>query len=412
MTTNIDKMWLNLEKEVERRGGDGKDFISAMKELYAVWDEGLYKWVSKLWCPEEGGFYYSNSARDNEPFLPDIESTLQALGIICRSGMVSYDGLPEDIKEGVRRFLKKRFDPTDGYFYHPQWGKNIIDARRGRDLMWAETMMKWFDVTLPAKTASERLRAASTATREEKAKITENMPQHLRSEEAFLAYLRSWDWENQAYVSGNNLVAQSNQIVAAGLAPVAIGFLNSIQNRDNGFWGNSTGYDAVNGYLKITSFYVDARAPVNYAKKAAMAIMDVLFEPEKPAHVCCQYNVWFSIGNLLEIFKKLGNVMDKNEADEIRREILRRAPAAIRATIPKLLHFKKPDGSFSYTPTASSYVSQNAWVAIKGTNEGDVNASIICSVEILHKIYRALELNDFAVPIFTEKDYENIVFPF
>jgi hypothetical protein len=52
---------------------------------------------------------------------------------------------------------------------------------------------------------------------------------------------------------------------------------------------------------------------------------------------------------------------------------------------------------------ASSYVSQNAHVAIRGTNEGDVNATIICSVEIHHKIYGALGLLDFIVPTYDEE---------
>ena len=108
MNTTLDKKWLELENEVERRGGDGKELVAAMKELYELWTPDLYRWVARLWSREEGGFYYSNSARDNEPFLPDIESTLQALGIICRSGMVDYSELPEDMKDGTKARARQR----------------------------------------------------------------------------------------------------------------------------------------------------------------------------------------------------------------------------------------------------------------------------------------------------------------
>jgi len=123
-----------------------------------------------------------------------------------------------------------------------------------------------------------------------------------------------------------------------------------------------------------------------------------------PGTVCWQYNVWFSLGNLLELFGKLSGVMDPAEAKQVHALLLRRAPDAIRATKEKVLLFKKPDASFSYLKNETSWVSQNAPVAVRGTNEGDVNATIICSAEILHKIYRALGMVDFMVPLYDETD--------
>ena len=407
----FDKYWENIENEVNKRGGNGKALVESFSDLYTIYEKGLYIWLAKLYCPEVGGFYYSNSARDNEGFLPDLESTLQATGIISRSGLLeSKKLLPEKMKEQIRGFLLDCFDPEDGYFYHKQWGKNIIDARRGRDLAWSESMCHDFGVKLPAPTASERIRMSAEANNgAERASALENLPDYLQSKEAFLEYLKSWDFVGNSYVAGNNLVAQSSQIVAAGYAPIAIEYLNSIQNPETGFWGDKSGYDAVNGFLKITSFYVDAKAPVNYAYKAAMSTIDCLTIEDKPPHVCCQYNVWFSLGNLLDLFDALSDVMDKEEAEKIRIAVLNRAPEAIKATKEKLLIFKKNDGSFSYGPTASSWVSQNAHVAVRNTNEGDVNATCICSVEILHKMYRALRLLDFIVPLYDEEDYKEFL---
>ena len=41
--------------------------------------EVLCEWLANLYDSEQGGFYYSASARDYEGFLPDIESTKQAI---------------------------------------------------------------------------------------------------------------------------------------------------------------------------------------------------------------------------------------------------------------------------------------------------------------------------------------------
>lgn len=156
----VDKKWEALASEVTKRGGDGKDFVDAMKDLYSIYDEDLYLWLAKLYCPAVGGFYYSNSARDNDWFQPDIESTLQATNILVHDGIInSLTELPEKMQGEMKKFLLERFDPEDGYFYHPHWGKNIIDSRRGRDLMWANGLCSRLGITLPAPTAIERLKA-------------------------------------------------------------------------------------------------------------------------------------------------------------------------------------------------------------------------------------------------------------
>ena len=52
----------------------GEDGADALRYLYEMYNEGMYLWIAGLWEPEIGGFYFSNSARDHEGFLPDLES--------------------------------------------------------------------------------------------------------------------------------------------------------------------------------------------------------------------------------------------------------------------------------------------------------------------------------------------------
>ena len=81
------------------------------------------------------------------------------------------------------------------------------------------------------------------------------------------------------------------------------------------------------------------------------------------------------------------------------------APEAIRITKEKLSVFAKPYGSFSYTPMASAGRSQGMPVTFRGAYEGDVNATIICSSDILGYMYSALELSDVRVPIYSPLDF-------
>ncbi len=96
--------WDRLEKKTSA------GFVNAMRELYSIYDPELPEWFAGLYEPRIGGFYYSNSARDNEKIpgtdnllLPDIESICQALGFIGRSGMTKgkpyADFLPDLMKK-------------------------------------------------------------------------------------------------------------------------------------------------------------------------------------------------------------------------------------------------------------------------------------------------------------------------
>ena len=79
----------------------GAGVADALRAQYALYDERFYLWLADLYNPGEydedgnplgGGFYYSNSARDTEGYLIDIESTAQTLTFLVSSGMMrGYD---------------------------------------------------------------------------------------------------------------------------------------------------------------------------------------------------------------------------------------------------------------------------------------------------------------------------------
>ena len=272
----FNEKWEAFRDEVNRRGGNGDEVTAAMQAHYALYGEELYLWLASLYDKDVGGWYYSVSGRDNEPFLPDIESTQQATNLMLVSGLIDdTSDLPERMREQIIAFLKSLIDPEDGYIYHPQWGKEINDSRRGRDMTWAECLSNQYRFSYPYPTALERLKAGNAEGSAKKVASAETAP-HLKSRSAFLEYLEKCNWETDAYFSGNLVAAQKPEIIAAGLVDTAIDFLNSKQDKSSGLWGVQRGYMAINALLKISAFYTETASVFPNAEKAAATAIECL----------------------------------------------------------------------------------------------------------------------------------------
>ena len=401
--------WQALEAEVNRRGGDGEAIVAAMKAHYKIYSESIYLWLAGLYDKNIGGFYYSNSGRDNEPFRPDIESTNQATNFMLASGLIDKpDDLPLAMREQMTKFCQSLISPVDGYIYHPQWDYNdpnwkMKDSRLGRDLAWAVNMAQKFKFKYPYPTANERLKASLANKDKPKEEKTDLAP-HLRSREAFLEYLESYNWETDAYYSGNNIAAQAGQIVAAGLKDVTIDFLNKKQNPETGLWGVQGGYMGINALLKISAFYRETKSVMPNTDKAMQAAIDCLTSDEECGTTCYQYNAWFSVGNILLILRNIGTPEANAEAEKALKVLYKGAPEAIRATTEKVRKFAKPDGAFSYLQKTSTGFSQKAPVSIHMTVESDVNATVIATTGTTRYMFEALELIDFFVPFYDIED--------
>ncbi len=411
---NKDEAWQKLADAATAKGGNGDDIVSAYKELYAVHTDKICSWLGSLYDSKTGGFYYSISARDNEYqeidgvkhyFLPDIESTNQATNFLMSSGMIDdCRNLPEKMKKEIIKFTCSLQNPDDGFIYHPQWGKAIRDSRRGRDMMWAEEMEGKFDFKLPYKTATERLREAGVSDNREEA--MKELPDYLKSKDAFKKYLESFDWDKKAYSAGNTLAAQMYQIEAAGLMSVAIDFLNAIQNPDTGLWGSHKGYEAVNAILKIGAVY--NYAPIPNPEKLALAALECTTTDELAECVTYPYNAWYSIRNVLTNLRKFSGDDGNKKADAIVAEVLKRAPAGIRKSAEKCKPFLCPDGAYSYAIKFSSCTSQASRVSL-GLKEGDVNGTVINCMGIINNSLLALELHPYKVRLFDSEGYDKFI---
>ena len=441
--------WAELEAAI---GGEaGKEIVEAFKEFYSIYDSKVATWFANLYDPfichcgecvpgtiasgavscGGGGFYYSNSGRDNEGYAADIESTAQLLSMLTSSGMADLDGghykylIPETMQKQMVVYLRSLQD-QNGFFYNYQWTKEATDAqtlpRRARDLGSAVSVLNAFgsgpkydtpngdkgigSVTTPLGTSTPTVAAKTVLAAEESP-----YDPRFESVDSLLAYLNGLlqtypSGDSRFYSIGSVITSQMSQVVnrdedlgyskkngnfaaEGSLTHCIIEWFNSYQRTDNGLWGPSS-YAGINGLLKISGIYLKAEVPMNYAKEAALAAVDALTSSEKAGSAVNVYNAWYSISNVLRNLRTAGK---DDIADEVRTALYAVAPEAIRMSAEKTLPFKKPDGSFSYGIQYSSATSQGMPVAVPNSAEGDVNGTALNMTGLIDNIYNALEIS-------------------
>ena len=407
-----EEYWSNLKAYVDGLGFDGDETVTAFKKLYSLYKDSAYLWLANLYDPVTGGFYYSNSGRDTVGFAPDLESTRQALDFLRYSGMTSSlkTDLPKEIQTAIVEFVRGLYDSSSGLYYHPQWSHLVTtDERLGRDYTNAKTILSAFGAKQTKAVSALTMPMAASVAYSASFVVATASPAHLQSEEAFLEYLNSQNWKD-SYTAGNRIAAQSALIAQAGLMDVCLDFLDEKQYPETGMWAPTRDDYAVNGFLKISGIYLDAGRPIKYAKEAADTCIAVLKSELKPTTVCWVYNVWFSLANIIRNLNgSKSTAEDKALAVEIRSTLRQNAAEYIDIATAKYLPFVKDDGSFSYTPTRTSDMSQGMPVAVYNTNEGDVNASYISIISVPSRIFEALGYGKYEVPIYTKNDMKVFV---
>ena len=394
--------WERLRREV------GDDITDALRDFYELYTDELIDWFAGIYDVNIGGYYYSNSARDNEGFLPDAESTCQALGFWNDSGMSAECGggfagaVPEWMGEDICRFISSLQD-ADGFFYHPQWGKDISISRRARDLNWCVRILNSFGKAPEYPTIFDTPQSESGESQT-------LIPEHLSSPEKFDEYLVSLNLNQYSYSKGSELSSQIAQIQARGLDGQLIAFLNATQHPETGLWHDEANYYGVNGLMKLSGIYVSTGNLIPNAMNAAASAADAIISDEPTTSVVCLWNTWVAVSRVCAGLRKSGGEIGARQAEEIVKMMRERGVACIKKSKEKLAPFKKADGAFSYKPDSSSPTSQGVPVAIKGTPEGDVNATVIASSLMLNSIYNALNVpNDARVPMFFECDRRRYV---
>jgi len=434
--------WTEIYETLAEAHGEesAENTVYALKGLYDLYGDEVAGWIANLYDPETGGFYYSNSARDNEGFLPDLESTYQMLGLPAALGMTGELGkdhaafYPEWMQERLVEWVRGLQDPTSGYFYHPQWGKAFTDqllSRRGRDLQWAEGLLRYFGASPIYDTpggmkgdgggtsavSSKLLAPLGTSVRAASVSVLVasysdvGVSKHLLNDVNFKDYLDTLDINGSSYSVGNTLESQATQIVNRDrvlasrgvkyrLADILEEWLNEHQNPDTGLWtldGSKEGA-AINGLLKISSTYNKIAKEIPYVEKAMLAAVEYVTSDEDPVHICYVLNPLYAVSILKDNIRNYNRSLSLDEKTELLESldtyIVENSVALISSTTAKLALFRKPDGSFSYYPKMTASSSQGAPVAVNGSDEGDANSTNIGAIAIPGHLFSMLGIGD------------------
>jgi len=389
----------------ERVGGELGDLIAErIEELYSVFDSRMLVWFAELYDRDIGGFYFSTPARDTEGFLPDIESTydvltsLESMGMLHNYGDSFVNAIPEWLKKKVTDFLLS-CQSEDGYFYLPQWGKEVSIARISRDLSSATYLLDALGVKpkYPLPTVGES---------EEKSYDMSNAPERFRSKENFLAYLESYDLAKNSYYVGSELLAQIDEIkgysalLGEDLVGITVDFFNKHKRADNGLWQEKIDYHGVNGLHKISWVYNLAGAPIPDIRACADSALAVILSDEPAAHVVSVYNPWHAIGELVKNMKRAGG----EEYESFVSYIRTRAPEAIEKTIEKIKQFKMPDGSICYALGGCDFTAQGVLASPRDKRGASVDGACCGSDSLVSSVYSALDMSDILAPLYDEHD--------
>ena len=340
----------------------------ALADYSSIYGDGFCRWIAELW-DSSGGFYYSESARDNEGFLPDIESTCQVLYAMRGQGLfAAYGGdMRRALPVGMQRRMISFTDGLqgeDGFFYHPQWGRDIPAMRRGRDLSWAKGMYTILGGEPPYAFADQQMK-------EEKGSA---VAEHLRSPEAFREYLYSHDLKTKFHWLNHKLSAQHSEIKSAGLMPVLFEFLEREQDPETGLWGDGVNYDSLTALMKGMLIYAEEKRPFAYAVEAVSSAIDILTTDAIPARIVDITNPSNALLNILDARRR---ICGEAEAEKLRLLVAARGAEICESSREKLLPYMQSPDVFSFLPYVVAPTSQNLPAAVEGTAEGDVNATVI-----------------------------------
>ena len=383
-------MNIDLTKTRERYGDLG---VRAALDMYSMMNKELLTWLASLWDGETGGFYYATSSRVTDGYLPDAESTRQAVEMLEFLGVVpTYTELPENMKRKIGEFAQRMQDESDGYFYHLQWKEMMLleperfNSRRGRDLGHCVMLIRRLAGMEPKyPTAYDRIKKTNSDDGSR-----EGVPPHLRSREAFAKYLDELNInEGSSYAKGHLLSSQASQIIAAGLKDMCVEYLTARQNKENGTWETEVNIGSVNGVTKIGTAYYYLGAAIPNALLAFRSALEVALRDEEGVAVTHAYNPIFTVEVMMNDMKRMGM---QEEYSEARRMLFDSGAELIRITAKKLRpYYKEHEAAFSYCRDCSSWISQNAPASL-GLKEADVNATQLAT-DTVRRLFHILELD-------------------
>ncbi len=412
------------------------DVKAAVKDFYETFyePEKIIRWWAGLYDPEIGGFYYANSARDNAgyrhgDFLPDMESTWQIVNRLRQFDRDLAVYLGRDITAKIVEFYQTRQDPSDGYFYHPQWTKaesRANNMRYTRDQDWAIAALENLHAEPLYPTALDRAKSSGSTVDVTVRRLASyaGLTKPAASPDA------SADWQPnetsvRQYVTNlmnttscehwaNQLDTQISTFEANGVLDYVLDVLDERVNPEYGLW--VTGYNAntdtyynlrtlsesdtrkqeapygifTNTY-KVMKVYNAGDRLFPYSTKMVENAMKAINSKDPGARITYIFNPWATLGQVRTNLKN-GGVRGLTLLDEYDALIKDNILELINSLKSSLGIYKHADGSYSYLPDGTSSPTIYGTPVSLGLNEGDVNAHNLVMSFAMH-ICNAIGLN-------------------
>ena len=431
----------------EEAGGndEARRIVDALKKLYSMYTDDLVRWYANLYEPTSGAYYCTSSGKENEGFLPDVESTVQAFVFLNNSGLLEKYGndyrniLTPEMKKNLIYYIKGLQRPN-GYFYNYLKTEDEINEavpKRGRDLGWCTMLLRdlgdcpTYDtpngvlgngIDKDGNPAKDFVRQQTGGSILSGAAV--NYPAYLENRETMLAYLN----ENvkvveETYPAGNHLNATYSQYLARDKAMGWLGtdksltgglieWLNGQINPETGYWSADKTFNGTNGYFKIIVIYNKLGYAYPAVERAIESILDGILGDQPTTHNSCEiYNLWSAListkENVLKCYPEHRRAEILSKIDKTMKE---RGPEAILNTYRKQSGYQTADGAFCHQvdrkpePDKIKYHQGKIPVGLF-LPEGDVDAIDKVTTGITKNIFNAYGFKN-QVPIFSDKDFE------
>ncbi|MDB5084292.1 MAG: hypothetical protein JWN30_1178 [Bacilli bacterium] len=331
-----------------------EDLLIEMDGLFS----GYYRWLAGQYDPATGGIYYARSSYEIAGFIPDIESTAQALNILQRSDLLA--ALPTALKEKMILFFQNKQDPVSGYFYDE-------DEIMRDDAIMVARALSYSLGSLQKLGGKPRYRLPHEAM---------PLPKCMQSPLKYVEWLKGVDLRNSwrgcdLMTTVNHHIAKLDENERNAFVQAGADYFASIQDQDTGLWGAGNLYIRISGTFKLSAFYNRFGLPVPNADRIYQTLIHSL-RNEQALDMC-----W--VRNPIDLLWTL--------RDEI--QILQEEFAEIvEITVSNMRKFLRNDGGFSreidHSPVAPNvaqvkngeyYPNMPKPVSIgKGLIEGDMNA--------------------------------------
>lgn len=361
----------------------GKETADALRTLYNLFDSRLYVLLANLYDSGVGGFYYSSSARNTKRYLPDVESTGQALGIIEKIGLSAEAEeitvgdetyrypkfLSEDMVSDIYSFVNS-LKAHNGYYYHSQWGISINSNRLESDKAWGEYL-----VSILSKGIGADTEAAVAAVIADNAQTVENE----EAKQTLLSYLEE-NLSEDSYTVSETLKDNFDDIKAYGLVPTVVEYLNA-NLLSTGLYESKVSFNSINALANFIGMFGDAlvfadgEATVN----SVISAIYYQYKEEDVYSIYDIYNSWFVIDTVL-------SDLSEEDAATIKAVIKEQSVDLLYATFEKLSLFKNIDGGFSTNVEESGQYYKEMLVAVEATNESDMNATYMAVVTVFDRL--------------------------